>query len=120
MCNEWIGVDLDGTLALYDGWYDEYHIGEPIPLMLERVNKWIAEGIEVKIFTARVTSNNPNKQAACSVIKKWCEKHIGVPLDVTAEKDFFMMELWDDRCISVETNSGLIKSAECLENEVDY
>jgi hypothetical protein len=26
----WIGVDLDGTLAHYDGWKGIDHIGEPI------------------------------------------------------------------------------------------
>lgn len=29
----WIGVDLDGMLAYYDGWSNGT-IGEPIPLML--------------------------------------------------------------------------------------
>ena len=33
----WIGVDLDGTLAMYDQWAGAGHIGEPIPLMVERV-----------------------------------------------------------------------------------
>ena len=27
----WIGVDLDGTLARYDGWRGIDHIGEPMP-----------------------------------------------------------------------------------------
>ena len=48
----WIGVDLDGTLAKYGIW--DGSIGEPIPLMVERVKIWIALGVEVKIFTARV------------------------------------------------------------------
>jgi hypothetical protein len=50
----WIGVDLDGTLAHYDGWKGADHIGEPIPAMVERVKRWLAEGKTVKIFTARV------------------------------------------------------------------
>lgn len=45
----WIGVDLDGTLAHYDGWKGETHIGKPIPLMLARVKRWLAEGKEVRI-----------------------------------------------------------------------
>ena len=28
----WIGVDLDGTLARYDGWKGIEHIGEPITI----------------------------------------------------------------------------------------
>lgn len=40
----WIGVDLDGTLAHYDGWKGADHIGEPIPAMVERVKQWLSEG----------------------------------------------------------------------------
>ncbi len=49
----WIGVDLDGTLAHYDGWAGPESIGEPIPLMMARVREWLALGREVRIFTAR-------------------------------------------------------------------
>jgi len=34
---QWIGVDLDGTLAEYNNWIDIEHIGKPIALMIERV-----------------------------------------------------------------------------------
>lgn len=33
----WYAVDLDGTLAHYDGWRGEDHIGDPIPPMVERI-----------------------------------------------------------------------------------
>lgn len=36
----WIGVDLDGTLALYKGWSGGT-IGEPVPLMAARVKDWL-------------------------------------------------------------------------------
>ena len=42
--NGWIGVDLDGTLAHYEGWKGIEHIGAPVPAMLERVKNWLAEG----------------------------------------------------------------------------
>ena len=48
----WIGVDLDGTLAFYQGW-NEGKIGDPVPVMLARVKGWLAEGVEVRIVTAR-------------------------------------------------------------------
>ena len=54
----WIGVDLDGTLAEYGGWKGPDHIGPPVPKMLERVKSWIAEGRDVRIFTARVDGGN--------------------------------------------------------------
>ena len=40
----WVGVDLDGTLAQYDGWKGVDHIGDPVPKMLERVRNWLADG----------------------------------------------------------------------------
>jgi hypothetical protein len=50
----WIGVDLDGTLAKYGRWAGPLEIGEPIAPMVARVRQWLAEGKEVRIFTARV------------------------------------------------------------------
>lgn len=104
----WIGVDLDGTLAEYDGWKGINHIGEPIPLMLFRVKNWLAQGKTVKIFTARVGPQREveNILQAHTAIKDWCIKHIGQSLDITATKDFSMVELWDDRAIQVEENTG--------------
>ena len=99
----WIGVDLDGTLAEYHGW-NGGEIGEPIPKMLERVKTWLDEGITVKIMTARVCTNDEEQIA---LIKKWCVTHIGQELDVTATKDFTMVELWDDRAIQVIPNTGM-------------
>ena len=107
MYNGWIGVDLDGTLVKYDSEaFSPTHVGEPVPLMVERVKGWLADGIEVRIFTARVASTSFNREEARSAIKKWCLEHIGVELDVTAEKDYGMIELWDDRCVQVEENTG--------------
>jgi hypothetical protein len=101
----WIGVDLDGTLAHYDRWRGMGHIGEPVPAMLERVKVWVASGVEVRIFTARVCRAD-KRRAATRVIEDWCEKH-GLPrLPVTNAKDFGMIELWDDRAVGVETNRG--------------
>jgi len=101
----WIGVDLDGTLAHYEGYGDGKTIGEPIPRMLLRVNAWLNKGKKVKIFTARVSHNNEKQK---KLIKKWIMKHIGQELEVTCTKDFGMIELWDDRAIRVEKNTGKI------------
>jgi hypothetical protein len=102
----WIGVDLDGTLAEYHGWIGIHHIGKPIGPMIERVQIWINEGKKVKIFTARASEG----QAAVKFIHAWLDKQ-GLPkLDVTNVKDFGMTELWDDRCISIATNTGKIKN----------
>ena len=101
--NGWIGVDLDGTLAHYEGFGDGKTIGEPIQPMLDRVRLWLAENKKVKIFTARVAYKNEKQR---ELIKKWCIKHIGQELEVTHMKDYAMVELWDDRAVSVEKNTG--------------
>jgi hypothetical protein len=115
----WIGVDLDGTLAHYDRWRGPHHIGEPIPAMLARVKKWLAEGREVRIFTARVEAGTitlgmdvQNGEACRNAalveqsVRAWCKKHVGQELPVTCKKDFGMIELWDDRCVQVIPNTG--------------
>ena len=97
----WIGVDLDGTLARDLGSTRGDEIGSPIEPMLARVQKWIAEGRTVKIFTARASS--PRQVVA---IKEWLAS-CGLPdLEVTNVKDQRMIELWDDRCVQVTTNLG--------------
>lgn len=104
----WIGVDLDGTLARYDGW-NNGEIGEPIPLMVGRVRQWLSEGVKVKIFTARAGFGlaEDYKKEMIEKIQDWTEIHIGERLDVTATKDFSMIELWDDRCVQVIPNTGI-------------
>lgn len=105
----WIGVDLDGTLAYYDGWQGIEHIGEPVPAMLERVKRWVAEGHRVKILTARVgppRTGDEDVDAVARLIKQWTLEHVGVALEVTCIKDFAMVELWDDRAVTVEANTG--------------
>lgn len=115
MNNGWIGVDLDGTLAEYNGWQGDQHIGNPIPLMVNRVKQWIREGREVKIFTARAyqpaeinyhLEPMPKKEAV-KAIEDWCMKHIGCKLSVTCTKDYQMIELWDDRAVQVIPNKGI-------------
>jgi hypothetical protein len=109
----WIGVDLDGTLAVYDVWRGVDHIGEPVPLMLQRVKDWLSEGKEVRILTARVAGERGNDERmpvyqTRKLIEDWCERHIGRRLLVTCIKDFGMIELWDDRAVQVEKNTGRV------------
>jgi hypothetical protein len=105
----WIGVDLDGTLAQYDRWRGEKHIGAPIAPMVARVRRWIAAGHEVRIFTARVSADGGDGRDVAEVrgyIERWCAEHIGFVLPVTNVKDYGMHELWDDRAVQVEKNTG--------------
>ena len=93
---------MDGTLAEYNGWVGPDHIGAPVPKMLERVKKWVCDGVDVRVFTARAGS--PEQVPP---VVAWCVTHIGVELPVTATKDYAMIELWDDRAIQVKPNTGV-------------
>lgn len=114
--NGWIGVDFDGTLAEYDHWRGEDHIGAPIQPMVERVKGWLTEGRDVRIFTARVyqpavVENGFHvvpiaKTEAQRHIEEWCQEHLGCVLPVTNIKDYGLTELWDDRAVQVERNTG--------------
>ena len=115
----WIAVDLDGTLAFYDHWRGVEHVGEPIAPMVDRVKAWLAAGKDVRIFTARVDGGtvalnmgDKNGEAHRDVenvkrhIEAWCLQHIGKVLPITCQKDYGMIELWDDRCVQVIPNTG--------------
>ncbi len=108
----WIGVDLDGTLAYYEGWKGAPHIGAPIAPMVDRVKGWLAAGKTVKIFTARMHGHGlpivgGGFEDVRGPIERWCQLHIGQVLEITNVKDFGMIELWDDRAIQVESNTGI-------------
>lgn len=101
---KWIGVDLDGTLARYNKWEGENHIGEPVPKMVKLIKNILKKGIEVKIFTARAT-----KKSSIKIIQDWLENVAGLPrLEVTNIKDQGMILLYDDRCRQVIKNTGEI------------
>lgn len=114
----WVGVDLDGVLAEYHGWKGHDYIGEPIWPMVEKVRQWIKEGKEVKVFTARVgvgrgfsehsqaEDTQEFADAQREMIEDWTEEIIGTRLEVTAQKDWAMMELWDDRAVQMVPNTG--------------
>ena len=71
--------------------------------MVERVRTWLANGVCVKIVTARVAMGEPG---VVRVIEDWCEEHIGQRLPITCTKDFGMLALWDDRAVQVVRNTG--------------
>lgn len=96
----WIGVELDGTLAQADDVQSLDTIGEPVPLMLQRVRQWQMVGIDVRIFTGRVAD-----AAQAGLIAAWQQQH-GLDLPVTGEKDFQMSAFYDARAVHVIHNDG--------------
>ena len=120
-----LAVDFDGALAHFDGWKGPDVLGEPVPEMLERVKRWIAEGTKVVIFTSRVMYDPipPNRDhpefgrrlmrrdhafLARRAIRDWCETHIGRELEVTCEKRPEFEAIWDSRAVPVIQNTGKI------------
>lgn len=93
----WIGVDLDGTLAHYDHYRGDDHVGEPIPAMVDRVKQWRKAGKDVRLFTAR----KPHV-----AIRRWMREHLGEVLPITNVKDHHMQALYDDRAVQVRRNAG--------------
>lgn len=107
----WVGVDLDGTLAQYDAHFTAGSIGAPIPAMVRRVRWWLANRIDVRIVTARVAhTEEPERSYRIAQIGAWCAQHLGEVLPVTNTKDYAMIELFDDRVVAVEANTGRVLS----------
>jgi hypothetical protein len=106
----WIGVDLDCTLARWTEWVGPTTIGEPVPLMAARVRAWLEAGVDVRIVTARANPATPGYEhlvpLMVEAIRAWTLRHFGRALPVTCAKDFEMLELWDDRAVQVEPNTG--------------
>src|SRR6266436_1958567 len=102
-------VDLDGTLAHYEpGYAGDGIIGKPLMPMVRRVKALIADGEDVRIFTARISPrpNDPLGQLNRRIIEEWCLIYLGKVLPVTNAKDWNTIEIWDDRARQVVFNSG--------------
>jgi hypothetical protein len=102
--HEWVGVDLDGTLARTDnpGHFEPpYPVGDPIPEMLALVKSLLAAGVKVKIFSARAC-----EPESIPLIQAWATQHGLGPLEVTNRKDFDLIRYYDDRAIQIIENAG--------------
>lgn len=123
----WIGFDLDGTLAMYDGWKGIDHIGAPIGPMVSLIKKYRAQGRRVKILTARIAPHRledgtigeayitvpkgdggATRQYARQYINDWCHFNLGFVPEIVYAKDQLMLELYDDRVKQVEPNTGIV------------
>lgn len=106
----WVGFDLDGTLAKYEGWNDG-EIGEPVEPMVKRARQLLAEGTEIRIVTARVSGKGQFQREVADQMRRiqaWCREHLGTIVPITNEKDFAMTCLYDDRAKQVIPNTGVV------------
>lgn len=98
-----IYIDFDGTIVTQkDGYQRE--IGEPIMPMIDRINKWIKQGHNITIFTARASKWVDNFEKLD--IEMFCVKYFGRVLPITAIKHHECDLYIDDKAIRVERNTG--------------
>jgi hydroxymethylpyrimidine pyrophosphatase-like HAD family hydrolase len=97
----WYAFDFDGTLA-----HDRTN--EPVKKMIALVKKHLDRGDTVKVLTARVHNEQSSAKKALQVryIQDWCERNVGQKLEVTNEKDPWMIRLYDDKAIGIRKNTG--------------
>lgn len=119
-----IAVDLDGTLAHYDGWKGIEHIGHVIPEVANAISDAQKSGAEVWLFTARVSDPDDHNLASDAIAKWLVENKINVS-GITAVKHKFFTEFWDDRAIQVIKNKGMFVLNEltdqvCLNDGNDF
>lgn len=67
-----VAIDLDGTLAFYNGWKGPHHIGEPRPNAVWALNCFKYNGWDVTLFTNREESQ---------AIWDWVEKFASGSVD---------------------------------------
>jgi len=99
----WIAVDLDGTLAHYDPEHGVEIVGRPIEPIVYRIQRWLAMGIEVRIFTARAS-----RADLIPPLQDWLGE-IGLgQLAITNRRDTDLLQIWDDRVVQLEMNTGTV------------
>jgi hypothetical protein len=101
----WIGVDLDGTLAEEQSPFDPLTIGRPVPEMVRKVRQALEDGVEVRVFTARLADKGLRDRIK-QAIRDYTREHVGRELDSTNEKDPGLREIWDDKARRVRKDEG--------------
>lgn len=105
----WIGVDFDGTLAEHPKGEFKKKDLKPIAPMVSRVKRWMKDGKDVHILTARVSPESFSKKKVKKqrkVIRKWCKKHLGRKLPVTSEKNQALSAIYDNIAYHVVKDKG--------------
>lgn len=105
-------VDLDGTLARYDGWKGADHFGEPLAGAKDFLSE-LAKTHKVLIFTTRTKDDDPalmrgnaqNRHALAGLVRGWLDA-AGMPYDdVYIGQGKPIADVYvDDRAIAVPPN----------------
>jgi hypothetical protein len=99
----WFGIDLDETLAFYTGPSGNTKIGPAILEIMVIAKRWLSEGKDVRLFTARAGFLDE-----IAKIEAWLEEHDLQDMKITNVKDHGMVILLDDKAREVAGNTGII------------
>jgi hypothetical protein len=98
---EWVGVDLDGTLAepIWTPTNPTYDIGDPIWENIEKLKAVVAQGYKAIVHTSRPWSDYEN-------IKNWLV-HYGIPFkEIQCGKPLYAAYI-DDRAVRADDESWM-------------
>jgi hypothetical protein len=96
--------------AYHDEGADVDHVGAPIPGMVDLARRFLDDGVEVRIITARVAPEYDDNEEQRAIIRAWCIKHLGTVIPVQAHKCGRMERLYDDRAYGVQRNTGVLST----------
>src|SRR5947209_16992513 len=113
---KWVGIDFDGTTVWKNPHFtseDFGKTGNPLPAMIALARDLLREGLDVRIFTARVTPTlDPQRQREAAestlVVQDFCIHHFGRALPITNAKDDDCAAILDDIAFHVTRNTGLV------------
>jgi hypothetical protein len=95
----WIGVELEGVLALRTS---DGSIGEPILPACSAVKALIAAGKDVRIVDALARVARRHAE-----IIEWCERNLGAKLGVELGLRASMTEFWSARAVQMVPDKGV-------------
>jgi len=113
MSNVHVALDLDRTLAFYEGGGP---IGKVVPDMINNINTWLNKGYKISIFTARLSRFNKDGTRRFSqdiernaqTIRKLLNDNGLPPFEITSDKRPYFTHFVDDKAVAVEPNQGNI------------
>lgn len=97
------GVAQTAQEPVKAGHPDTEPIGNPIPSRVKQIKDLLAQGTDVRIFSARVANDHEGKVRA--QIEQWSEQNLGRKLPVTNAKDDNLAAILDDKA-NVEPNAN--------------
>ncbi len=104
----YVDCDLDGSLVKNDVElpFTMGKIGSPINKSIERIQRHIHNGDDVRIFTARAEYTGQDRELMIEKINQFCEEHFGKRLPITNRKSVWSRIIYDDIAIQLEPNTG--------------